>query len=130
MKIIKSLFAFATFFALNLASAQSITDKWPQIKAYQELISKTYHPAEQGNLEPIKNNSSLLLEKAEALTVESIPKEFRNPNVLQTMLYLKTQTKILNDLVQKKASDEDISQAIKKLHEIFHKIVGLCTTEK
>ncbi|TBX68789.1 hypothetical protein EZL74_08335 [Flavobacterium silvisoli] len=130
MKIIKSLFAFAAFFALNSVSAQTIIDRWPQIKAYHELMSKTYHPAEEGNLEPIRNNSELLLKRAEALSVETMPKEFRNPKTIETLLTLKKQTQVVNDLVRKKAADDEITKALALLHDTFHKIVGMCQPEK
>ena len=130
MKIIKSLFAFAAFFALNSASAKTITERWPQIKAYHELMTKTYHPAEEGNLNPIKNHSELLMEKAEALSVETMPEEFRNPKTIETLLALKKQTQIVNDLVQNNADDDEITQALTKLHKTFHKIVSMCQPEK
>jgi hypothetical protein len=130
MKIIKSLFAFAAFFALNSASAKTITERWPQIKAYHELMTQTYHPAEEGNLEPIRNNAKLLMQKAEALSVETMPEEFRNPKTIETLLSLKKQTQTVNDLVQKEAADDEITKALSMLHETFHKIVGMCQPEK
>lgn len=130
MKIIKSLFAFAAFFAFNSASAQSITEKWPQIKAYHEVMSKTFHPSEEGNLDPIKAYAGLLLEKAEALSVENMPTEFRNPKVIESLVVLKKETKAINELVKAKASDNEITAALSKLHDTFHKIVGMCQTEK
>jgi hypothetical protein len=130
MKIIKSLFAFAAFFALNSASAKTITERWPQIKAYHELMTQTYHPAEEGNLDPIRNNSELLMQKAEALSVETMPEEFRNPKTIETLLSLKKQTQNVNDLVQKKAGDDEITKALGVLHDTFHKIIGMCQPEK
>jgi hypothetical protein len=130
MKIIKSLFAFAAFFALNSVSARTITERWPQIKAYHELMSQTYHPAEEGNLDLIRNNSELLMQKAEALSVETMPEEFRNPKIIETMLSLKKQTQTVNNLVQNKAGDDEITKALSMLHETLHKIVGMCQPEK
>lgn len=130
MKIIKSLFAFATFFAFNTTSGQSITDMWPQIKAYHEVMSKTYHSSEEGNLHPIKTQSELLVEKAEALSVENMPEEFRSPKLIESLVVLKKETINVNELVQKKAGDEEITKALGKLHDTFHKIVGMCQPEK
>ncbi len=130
MKIIKSLFAFAAFFALNSVSAQSITERWPQIKAYHEVMSKTFHSSEEGNLNPIKSHSELLVEKAEALSVENMPEEFRSPKLIESLVVLKRETKTLNDLVQQKAGDDEITKALSKLHDTFHKIVGMCQPEK
>ncbi len=130
MKIIKSLFAFAALFALNSSTAQSITEKWPQIKAYHEIISKTFHPAEEGNLEPLKSNYTQLLEKAEALSVENMPQEFRNPKTIETLLVLKKQTGVVINLIQDKRPDAEIMKGLTLLHDTFHKIVGMCQPEK
>jgi hypothetical protein len=129
MKIIKSLLAIAAFFALNSASAQTITERWPEIKAYHEVISKSFHSSEEGNLTPIKLNSELLVERAEALAVENMPEEYRTPKLIESIVVLKKDTKKVNDLVQRKAGDEEITKALAALHDTFHKIVGLCQTE-
>lgn len=129
MKIIKSLLALAAFFALNSASAQTITERWPEIKAYHEVISKSFHASEEGNLNPIKLNSELLVERAEALAVENMPEEYSSPKLIESLVVLKKETKKVNDLVQQKATDDEITKALAKLHDTFHKIVGLCQTE-
>ena len=49
MKLIKSLFAIAFFFAINTVSAQSVASKWPQLNDFQELLVKTFEPAGEGN---------------------------------------------------------------------------------
>ncbi|MEP6700929.1 MAG: hypothetical protein ABJA85_06425, partial [Bacteroidota bacterium] len=38
--------------------------KWNELEAFHEIMSKTFHPAEEGKLEPIKNHSGELLAKA------------------------------------------------------------------
>ena len=129
MKIIKSLLALAAFFALNSASAQTITERWPEIKAYHEVISKSFHASEEGNLNPIKLNSELLVERAEALAVENMPEEYRSPKLIESLVVLKKETNKVNDLVQQKATDDEITKALATLHDTFHKIVGLCQTE-
>ena len=129
MKIIKSLFAFATFFSVNSASALPFDLKWPQIKAYHEIISKTYNRKEV-NLKSIKSNSKILLERADNLCVESMPEEFRNPKTIETLLTLKKNTGLVHELVESKASDVEIKTAFGALHETFHKIISLCMTEK
>jgi hypothetical protein len=129
MKIIKSLFAFATFFSMNSASALPFDINWPQIKAYHEIISKNYKRKEV-NLKLIKLNSKVLLERADNLCVESMPEVFRNPKMIETLLTLKKNTIIVHDLVETKASDVEIKSAFNVLHETFNKIIGLCITEK
>lgn len=87
---------------------------------------KSFHSSEEGNLEPIRMNAALLLEKAEALSVENMPEEFRSPKLIESLVLLKKETKTVHELVQQKATDSQIIEALSKLHETFHKIAGMC----
>ena len=129
MKFFKSLFASANVFALNPASAKSFTEGWPQIKDYYEILSRDFHAAEQGNLEGIKSDSWILVEKAEGLSIEGMPAEYRNPKILETLLTLKKQTKLVDDLVRQDSNTE-IKTALNRLYDIFHSIVELCLSKK
>ena len=76
MKFFKSLFANESSFALDSASAKSLTENCPQIKAYYEILIKASHGAEKGNLENIKSDSFILLTRADDLTMENLPARF------------------------------------------------------
>jgi len=39
-------------------------DQWPALKTFHEVLSQTFHPSEEGNLEPIKSRSEELMNKA------------------------------------------------------------------
>lgn len=126
MKFFKTLFASVNLFRLNSASAQSFTEGWPQIKTYYEILSKSFAASEKGNLEIIKTNAQILVEKAEELSIEGIPAEYRNPKILESLLTLKRQTKLVHVLVEENFPDSEIKMALAKLNEIFHSIVELC----
>ena len=130
MKFLKSLFAFANEFTLKSESVESFSESWPQIKVYYKTLSKTFQEAEKGNLEPIRSASENLLEKAEALTIEGMPAEYRNPKTIDNLLSLRKQTALVNQLVKKDADDEQIQAAISKLRDIFFSIVEFCISEK
>ena len=130
MKFLKSLFASANLLASDSASAKSFTEGWPQIKVYYEILSKTFHAAEKGKLEPIKSNSEILVEKGEQLSIEGMPAEYRNPKTIETLHTLNKQTKLVNELVKKDVEDAEIKVALTKLHDTFYSIVGLCLSEK
>ena len=129
MKIIKSLFDFANSFAINSILPSAFDEKWPQIKDYHNIIKKSFK-AKELNLESIKSNSKILLEQAESLSVESMPEEFRNPKMIETLLALKRKTVLVHELIEKEASDAEIKAASDVLHETFNKIIELCITEK
>lgn len=130
MKYIKSLLAIVAFFTISSVSAQSITEKWKQLNDYHELLSKTFHPAEDGNFDPIKNSSEDLVVKAEALDLKTMPQELRTSQLDETITVLKKQTKTVNDLVQKKAPNAEIMRAFQNLHDVFHRIVEICQPRK
>lgn len=130
MKYIKSLLAIVAFFTISSVSAQSITEKWKQLNDYHELLSKTFHPAEDGNFDPIKNSSEELVVKAEALDLKTMPQELRTSQLDETITILKKQTKTVNDLVQKKAPNAEILRAFQNLHDVFHRIVEICQPRK
>lgn len=130
MKFLKSLFPSANLFALDSTSVKSLIEKWPQIKAYYEILFRAYQAAEKGNLDPIKSDSEILLAKAQALTIEEMPAEYRNPKTIETLHTLNKQTKIINDLVRTGADEAEIKLAFAKLHDVFHSIVRLCLSDK
>ena len=66
---IKSLAIVLFVLAANTISAQSTFEKWPAIKAFHEVMSQTFHPSEEGNLEPIKTRSEELMNSAAAVNI-------------------------------------------------------------
>ncbi len=127
----KKLFLLAFIcIGMQTLSAQSLVEKWKPFSEYHELLSKTFHPSEDGNFGPIKEFSQELNSKAEALNVATLPQEFRNPKVESNLVILKKQTKLVNDLVKNKAPNVEIMRAFEDLHDIFHRIVLLCNDLK
>lgn len=116
--------------AVNSVSAQSTFDKWPAIKEFHAVMSQTFHPAEEGNLEPIKSRAEELANKASALTTTNVPAEFRTKEILASIDKLQINSKYLQTMVSIKAADANIMKSLSELHDIFHEIVGLCSEEK
>jgi hypothetical protein len=130
MKLSKSLIVMVLFMAINSVNAQSITDKWKQLGDFHELLSKTFHPTEEGDFRPIKQSSQELLTKSEALDVATMPQDLRNPSIEPVILVLKKQTKLVNELVKSKVPDPEIMRAFQNLHDIYYRIVYLGEPKK
>ncbi|MFN7115995.1 MAG: hypothetical protein ACK4TA_04305 [Saprospiraceae bacterium] len=115
----------------NAASAQttSIFDTWPELKTFHGVMSTTFHPAEQGDLKPIRTRSGEMVEKATALAKSKVPAEVNKPEVLAALKKLRSGSKSLHKLVKKQGSDVEITKSLTALHDVFHEIVGLCTDE-
>lgn len=106
--------------------AQSTFEAWPELKAFHNVMSATFHPAEEGNLKPIKTQSASLAEKANKLQLSLIPKEFNKPKINAAIKKLAVESKALDQLIKKKAKDAVILKNLTALHNRFHEIVGLC----
>jgi hypothetical protein len=113
-------------FSLQSLSAQTIFEKWPEIKSFHEVMSQTYHPSEEGDLHPIKTRIGEMTAKAAALQT-STPVEFNTPEILASEKKLYSDSQALQKLIAEKASDATITSALEGLHDEFHKIIGLCS---
>lgn len=118
------------FLTVNASIAQSTFDKWPAIKEFHQVMSQTFHPAEEGNLEPIKTRSEELMDKAANVLKSNIPAEFATSPILASAEKLQLKSKALHKLVQAKGSDAEITKSLTELHDVFHEIVGLCSEKK
>ena len=130
MKHLKLLLAFLLVFVANTVSAQSTFDKWPAIKEFHEVMSETFHPAEEGDLAPIKARSEEMMNKAAQLLKSEVPVEFKTDAILVSAEHLQMKSKALNKLIKSNGSDADVVKSITDLHNTFHEIVGLCSEQK
>lgn len=106
-------------------------DDWQALKDFHKVMSQTYHPSEKGDLGPIKSRSMEMVQAAEKLSKTKIPAEFDNKNVRDAIKKLESDSKKLHKLVSaKKPSDTNITKSLNDLHDVFHRIIGLCTHEE
>ncbi len=101
-------------------------ESWPALKAFHGVMSQTFHPSEDGNLEPIKSRATEMKEKATALAESKIPADLNNAKVKDAISRLKENTVVLEKMIADKKSDTEIKDYLKTLHDTFHEIVGLC----
>lgn len=104
----------------------SVFAVWPALDEYHKVMSKTFHPAEEGNLDPLKSNAADLAAKATLLKQSKIPADFKKEGIKQSVSLLEKESAALAKLVKNKKSDEELMKAITALHDRFHEIVGLC----
>ena len=130
MKLIKAFVILTLLFVGNTVTAQSTFDKWSSLKEFHEVMSQTFHPAEEGNFAPIKARSEEMMSKAAMLLKTEIPQEFRTNSILASAERLQLKSKALHKLVLSNAPDAAILKSSTDLHETFHEIVGLCSEPK
>lgn len=127
---IKAFTIFTFLFLSSSLFSQTTFDKWPAIKEFHEVMSQTFHPAEEGNLEPIKTRSEEMMLKAAAVLKTDIPEEFRTNSILASSEKLQLKSKSLHKMILAKATDDEILKSLTELHNIFHEIIGLCSEKK
>ncbi len=124
--VLSLMFALPVLFA----AAQTDSTEWKEKKAFHEVMSQTYHPAEEGKLEPIKTRSGEMVDKAKAWQKSTPPLGLDKPEIKKGLDDLVKGSKELDKMIRKGASDEDIKAKLTSLHDVFHTIVGLCADTK
>ena len=125
--LLKTLVLAATLVGAMSTFAATKPGSWAELKAYHEVMSSTFHPAEEGKLEPIKTRSSELASAAAAWVASKPPTEFNTPAITISLKLLHQESVALDKLIAgKKASDDEIKAALVKLHDRFHEVVGAC----
>jgi hypothetical protein len=112
------------------SNAQDKFAAWPALGDFHTVMSETYHPAEKGNFDPVKQRSGEMVDKAALLEKSVVPAQFDKPEIRAELKTLKSKTTALNKIVLKKAKNEKINTALVSVHDTFHNIVGLCTEDK
>lgn len=112
------------------ASAQS-KQEWPELKEFHKVMAQTFHPSEEGNLEPIKTRIGEMVQKAKTLQASKFPSDYDNAKMKAAVDQLVTDSQKLEADIKKGASDKKITKSLSGLHDVFHQIQGLCSaTEK
>jgi uncharacterized coiled-coil DUF342 family protein len=104
--------------------------KWQELDAFHEVMSKTFHPAEEGKLEPIRSRSAEMVEKAIAWKNSTAPEGYDKPAVLENLKKLVKGAKEIDKMVKKNASDKELKEELSELHDVFHEIVEKCEKEE
>ena len=128
MKKILTIFIIVAFALSGSVQAQE-KQKWNELEAFHEVMSKTFHPAEEGKLEPIRSRSQEMVDKAIAWNSSFAPAGYDKNAVKKNLKKLVKGAKAINKLVQDKAADNEIKGQLSSLHDVFHEIVEKCEKE-
>lgn len=118
------MLAFIAFFAFQTVSAEKM--QWKELQAFHAVMSKSFHPTEEGNLQPLKENSENLLAKAKEWQKSAVPADFDKEKTTKVLVDLVAKCEAINTAVKAKANDEDLKKLITEAHEVFHQIVAKC----
>ena len=79
--IYTAIIALSTTFAIAQNKAE-----WKELKDFHTVMSQTFHPAEEGNLKPIRERSAEMVKAAEAWKKSAIPADYKNVKDIQETL--------------------------------------------
>ncbi len=102
---------------------------WEALDAFHDVISATWHPAENGDLGPIKARSAELAQAARALEKAEVPSQFDPERLALGRRQLRKDSVALHRLVQRGGGDAEIKAALKALYGVFHQVMGECMEE-
>lgn len=117
---------FTLLLAGTAAIAQAQQPAWKELDDYHSVMAQTFHPSEEGNLQPIKKRSGELAAKAKALKKSAIPAAYQKEGVKKSLDLLAKESKALDKMVRKKKPDADITKSLAALHDRFHEVMEKC----
>jgi hypothetical protein len=105
-------------------------DKWPEMDAFHDVMSQTLHPAEAGDLAPIRKRAAEVAQKASAWAESQAPKIYATEVIKEKVGRIAVESKALADLIERKGSDEEVKKSATALHKLFHEISNACRAEQ
>lgn len=99
---------------------------WNQnVDAYHEVMSSTFHPAENGDLKPLKERAATLAERAETWATTALPASLKGKGLEEKLVLLAKGSRDIANQVASQRSDEELTKAITALHDVFHEVVEM-----
>jgi len=99
---------------------------WQEAKKFHQFMSASFHPAEDGNFKPLKDNCDSLAWAAEQWAKTPVPSNYKEKETKETLATLVKQSNGIKTAVKKNASDTELKKLITEAHDTFHKVVGEC----
>ena len=120
------LIVLAMVLISTISFAQKPKPSWPEMKTFHSYMASTFHPAEEGNLAPLKAKADSLYAAARQWSKTAIPSNFKPVETKAELTKLVVQCAAIKEAVAAKKADKELIKLITAAHDIFHKIVGEC----
>jgi len=117
------IFFFALVLFTSVTAVQAQRPKWNEMEEFHKVMGATFHPAEEGKLEPIKSRSGEMVEKAKAWKKSDAPEGYDKKAIRKQLKELVKGSKELDKMVNAQATDASITQKLTQLHDVFHEIM-------
>jgi predicted outer membrane protein len=97
--------------------------EWKQMEDFHTVMSKSYHPVEEGNFQPVKDNIDSLVQKAQTWRASTIPSGYNKKLVKQKLDKLVKNCKAVKEAIVQKKNNGDLKKLITAAHKTFHEIM-------
>lgn len=125
--MIKQITLFAAALLLTVSSfGQAKFNDWPEMKTFHSILAETFHPAEEGDMKPIKSRSHELFQNAKLINATPFPDAYDNDVMHKEIKKLVKETDKLNALVVRDEQNTTIMKQLNIVHDIYHGIAGMC----
>jgi hypothetical protein len=121
---------FTAAFAITVSVNAQEKKSWKEMHDFHAVMSATFHPAEEGKLDPIKTRSKEMMDKAVLWQKSTAPEGYDKAAVEKSLKKLADGCKELNKLVKAKAIDDILKKKLSEMHNVFHEIMEKCEKEE
>lgn len=112
--------------AQEVASTEEATAFDEQQEAFHTFMSGTFHPAEDDDLAPLREQHADMAAAAQKWAETEIPAKYADKGLDQQLSLLVAGAEEISTMVENNADDAELKQAITDLHDVFHGIMGAC----
>ncbi|GAA4460719.1 hypothetical protein GCM10023093_03880 [Nemorincola caseinilytica] len=109
---------------------QAKFNDWPEMRTFNSILAETFHPAEEGDLKPIKSRSHELFQNAKLINISPMPEKYDNEAVRKMVKKLVKETDKLNALIVRDEQSTAVMKQLNVVHDTYHEIAGMCKKEE
>lgn len=110
--------------------AQETRANWKEMHDFHAIMSATFHPSEENNLQPLRDSIQPLVAKAKAWKKSAVPEGYNAEVTKPILKRLVSECEAIKAAVKENKSDAELKTMIAKAHDTFHEIMEKCKTEK
>lgn len=103
---------------------------WKEMHLFHAVMGKTFHSAEEGKLQPLKDSSIALVTRAQAWQKSKVPTGYNATVTAPILKKLVAKCTEVQKAVAAKKDDKTLTQLITEAHDIFHEIMEKCRKEE
>ena len=121
--------ALATVLLMTVSIGVAGETEWKEMEAFHTVMAVTFHPAEDGDLKPVREKAGELVAKARSWQESPVPQGYDHEKTAKSLKALVDKCNRVEAAVKAKGSDAELTTLITDAHDAFHAIIGECRTK-